>query len=81
MVMRLRVTDRRSVSQCQGNGQISDFVIAPRWRGFPVGGKIMMQADLERLHKYMIEIEGAIGLWFCRVCLCCCAARYRHCDT
>jgi hypothetical protein len=23
-----------------------------------VGGQIMMQADLERLHKYMLEIEG-----------------------
>jgi hypothetical protein len=23
-----------------------------------VGGQIMMQADLERLHKYMVEIEG-----------------------
>jgi hypothetical protein len=23
-----------------------------------VGGKVMMPADLERLHKYMLEIEG-----------------------
>ena len=23
-----------------------------------VGGQVMMQADLERLHKYMLEIEG-----------------------
>jgi hypothetical protein len=23
-----------------------------------VGGKVMLQADLERLHKYMLEIEG-----------------------
>ena len=23
-----------------------------------VGGKIMMQADLERLHKYRIDVEG-----------------------
>jgi hypothetical protein len=23
-----------------------------------VGGKIMMQADLERLHKYTIDVEG-----------------------
>jgi hypothetical protein len=23
-----------------------------------VGGHVMLQADLERLHKYMLEIEG-----------------------
>jgi hypothetical protein len=23
-----------------------------------VGGQVMLQADLERLHKYMLEIEG-----------------------
>ncbi len=23
-----------------------------------VGGRVMMPADLERLHKYMLEIEG-----------------------
>jgi hypothetical protein len=23
-----------------------------------VGGQVMLQGDLERLHKYMLEIEG-----------------------
>jgi hypothetical protein len=54
------VLDLREVGEVGLCEKLAERMKKPRRVYQPriVGGKIMMQDDLERLHKYMLEIEG-----------------------